>query len=540
MASTLGTYAAPLVNDAAKDFADSLVIAVNTTMTVASQVYRRIPGSRIFAKYVKASYQNDPYRTLLEVCLIIFMIWYFGGKKHKPGQTEIKLTEKEIEELIEEWEPESLVPRVTDEQRAELDKAPVIVGPAGAKVKLIDGKERLNFASLNFLGAMNLESTKEKAIEALRKYGVGTCGPCGFYGTIDVHIDLEREIARFMGTEGAIVYSQGFSTIASVIPAFAKRGDIVVADAGVSFAVQKGLQISRSTVKYFKHNDMADLERVLQDVQREHIQKKRPLTRRFIVVEGLYANHGDICPLPQLLELTAKYKFRLMVEESFSLGVLGPNGNGVCGHFGVEGSRVDIIAATFSNALGAAGGFCCGTKEVIEHQRLGGQGYVYSASLPAMLAVSATEGIKYVESHPEVLTRLRENIAVFRSTLLKNVQRLQLSPEDTQAAIAPAEGGESRVAEAAAVSPVIHLQLKDRLSFRSRAEEEQALQEVVDEASRNGVLLTRAKYVLEQELFSPLPTIRIAITAAHTRKEVERAATVVASAVKKVLKARKF
>lgn len=128
MATTLGTYAGPLVNDAARDIADSLVIAVNSTFTVASRVYAAIPGSRIVAKYVKASYQNDPYRTLLEICLVIFMIWYFGGKKHKPGNQEIELTEKEVQELIEEWEPEPLVPPLTDAQRLELEKIPVISG----------------------------------------------------------------------------------------------------------------------------------------------------------------------------------------------------------------------------------------------------------------------------------------------------------------------------------------------------------------------------------------------------------------------------
>ncbi|KND01689.1 serine C-palmitoyltransferase LCB1 [Spizellomyces punctatus DAOM BR117] len=518
MASTLGTYAAPLVNDAARDLADSIIIAVNTTFTVASRVYSSIPGSRIFAKYVKASYQNDPYRTLLEICLVIFMIWYFGGKKHKPGDDELQLTEKEIQELIDEWEPEPLVPPLTEAQRTELDKIPVISGSSGSKLKLVDGRERINLASFNFLGALNNESTKDKAIEALRKYGVGSCGPCGFYGTIDVHIELEQEIAKFIGADAAIVYSQGFSTIASVIPAFAKRGDIIVADAGVSFAVQKGLQISRSTVKYFKHNDMEDLEKVLEGIQRDQIEKKKPLTRRFIVAEGLYANHGDICPLPKLLELKNKYKYRLILEESFSLGVLGTRGAGVCDHFGVSGKEVDIIAATFSNALSSSGGFCCGSKEIVEHQRLGGQAYVFSASLPAMLAVAAVEGIKYAESHPEALARLRENAVVMRSTLLKNVQQVQCGGVED--------------------SPVVHLRLRDH-RFRNREDEEQALQEVVDEALRNGVLITRAKYVNDQELFLPPPSIRIAVTAGHSRKEVEKAAAIIATAVKKVLKGRK-
>ncbi|KAJ3162630.1 serine palmitoyltransferase component [Geranomyces michiganensis] len=539
----------PLVNGFARELADSLVVAVNTTVAVAAQLYTYLPGHRILARYVSASYQNDPYRTLLEVGLIVFMVWYVLREKYKPGKKnqELPLSEKEVQELIDEWEPEPLVAPLSDAQRMDLDRVPIINGPSGPKVKLADGKERLNLASYNFLGALNQESTKEKAIAALRKYGVGTCGPCGFYGTIDVHMELEKEIARFMGVQDAIVYSQGFSTIGSVIPAFSKRGDIIVADEGVNFAVQIGLRISRSNVKYFKHNDMADLERVLQQVAREHRAKKnKPLTRRFIVAEGLYIDHGDICPLPQILALKNKYKYRLILDESFSIGVLGnERGSGVCEHFGIErDGNVDITSATTANAVGAAGGFCCGSREIVEHQRLGGQGYVFSASLPAILAASAIEGIRYIVSHPDQLALLRGHAAAFRTTLRKNL--VGAGP----AAAVDIEGEE--------FSPVVHIRLLGdvggalRSGFTTasiaaaaaaaaRAEEERVLQDVVDEVLRNGVLVTRAKYVADHDavIARPRPSIRIALSAAHSRKEVEKAASVVAAAMKKVLKVRR-
>lgn len=118
-----------------------------------------------------------------------------------------------------------------------------------------------------------------------------------------MHIELEQKLASFFGTESAIIYSQGFSTVASAIPAFAKRGDIIVADEGISFATQKGIDISRSQIHFFKHNDMADLERVLEKIKAEEIKKKKPLTRKFLVVEGLYLNTGSIAPLPKLVPL---------------------------------------------------------------------------------------------------------------------------------------------------------------------------------------------------------------------------------------------
>ena len=143
------------------------------------------------------------------------------------------------------------------------------------------------------------ENLKEKAIQTLRTYGVGPCGPPGFYGTQDVHMKLEADIATFLGTPACIVYAQAFSTISSVIPAFSKRGDIIVADKAANYAIRKGIEISRSTVRWFEHNDLDDLERVLQRVVKE--QAGKPLTRRFILTEGLFENIGDMVDLPRLV-----------------------------------------------------------------------------------------------------------------------------------------------------------------------------------------------------------------------------------------------
>jgi 7-keto-8-aminopelargonate synthetase-like enzyme len=171
--------------------------------------------------------------------------------------------------------------------------------PTGPKSKLANGRTVTNLASYNFLNFNGNEQLKEKAIQTLRTYGVGPCGPPQFYGTQDVHMKTEADIASILGTPGCIVYAQAFSTISSVIPAFSKRGDIIVADKAVNYAIRKGLQISRSTVRWYEHNDMEDLERVLQKVIKE--QAKKPLTRRFIVTEGLFENVGDMLDLPKLV-----------------------------------------------------------------------------------------------------------------------------------------------------------------------------------------------------------------------------------------------
>jgi serine palmitoyltransferase len=173
--------------------------------------------------------------------------------------------------------------------------------PTGPKSKLSNGRTVTNLASYNYYNFIANETLKEKAIQTLRTYGVGPCGPPGFYGTQDVHMKTEADVAAHLGVPACIIYAQSFSTISSVIPSFSKRGDIIVADKAVNFAVRKGMQISRSTVRWFEHNDMEDLENVLKKVVKE--QAKKPLTRRFIITEGLFENIGDVSNLPKLVRL---------------------------------------------------------------------------------------------------------------------------------------------------------------------------------------------------------------------------------------------
>ncbi len=200
----------------------------------------------------------------------------------------------------------------------------------------------MNLASYNFTNLAEHENVKEKAIETLRSYGVGSCSPPGFYGTIDVHMQLEADIARFLGTQNCIIYSQGFSTVGSVIPAFSKRGDIIVADRGVNYAIQKGIQISRSTVYWYDHNDMESLQNVLEQVKHDTKRRNGPLTRRFIVTEGVFEGDGALADLPKIQELKKRYKFRLILDESLSFGTVGATGRGLTELYNIPASDVEI------------------------------------------------------------------------------------------------------------------------------------------------------------------------------------------------------
>jgi len=240
----------------------------------------------------------------------------------------------------------------------------------------------------------------------------------------------EADIASCLGTEGCIVYAQAFSTISSVIPAFCKRGDIIVADRAVNYAIRKGLQICRSTIRYYEHNNMEDLERVLQKVVKE--QSKKPLTRRFIVTEGLSETVGDCVDLPKLVrdphpppsisnqkqvELKLRYKFRLMLDETWSFGVLGRTGRGLTEAQNVDASQVDMLVGSLAGPLCAGGGFCAGSTDVVQHQRISAASYTYSAALPAMLATTASETLNMLQTNPDILVQCRENIKAIRAQL---------------------------------------------------------------------------------------------------------------------------
>lgn len=448
----------------------------------------------------------------MEGILILWIIRLLFSKTYKL-QERSDLNEKEKEDLIEEWQPEPLVPPVSkDHPSLNYD---IVTGPPSHKI-IVNGKECINFASFNFLGFLDNERVKQKALASLKKYGVGTCGPRGFYGTFDVHLELEDRLAKFMRTEEAIIYSYGFATIASAIPAYSKRGDIVFVDEAACFSIQKGLQASRSFIKYFKHNDMEDLERLLkeQEIEDQKNPRKARVTRRFIVAEGLYINTAVVCPLPELVKLKYKYKVRIFLEESMSFGVLGEHGRGVTEHFGVNIDDIDLISANMENAVASIGGFCCGRSFVIDHQRLSGQGYCFSASLPPMLAAAAIEALNIIEEDPDIFTVLREKCKLVH-TALQGIPGLKVV-------------GKS-------YAPALHLQLER--SSGSRETDVNTLRSIVDYCLDRQVALTLARYLEKEERFLPQPTIRVVVTIEQMEEEINKAAYCIREAALALLKA---
>ncbi|KXX82407.1 Serine palmitoyltransferase 1 [Madurella mycetomatis] len=491
---------------------------LNEWLEQAAAAFQKVPGSAVLVRYVRSSYQNDPVRSAIELVLFIFFIRYLLSPSYSTSKQNY-----EIDELVDEWTPEPLVPAPTAAEEAEMEKQPVLVGPTGPKSKLANGKTVTNLASYNFYNLNANEQIKEKAIQTLRTYGVGPCGPPQFYGTQDVHMKAEADIASYLGTEGCIVYAHAFSTISSVIPAFCKRGDIIVADRAVNYSIRRGLEISRSNIKWYNHNDLEDLERVMRKLVKEQAGKK--LTRRFIVTEALFETTGDINNLPKLVELKEKYKFRIILDETWSFGVLGRTGRGLTEAQNVDPKQVDMIVGSLAGPLCAGGGFCAGDKDVVEHQRITAAAYTFSAALPAMLAMTASESLNVLQSNPEILLQCRENIRLMRA---------QLDPRSDWV-----------MCTSAAENPIMLLVLKPEVVKARRLsveDQERLLQECVDESLANGVLITRLKGMsisshtsLKDGMWTVQPALKVCVTSGLSKKDVEKAGVTIRHAITKVM-----
>ncbi|KAF9055120.1 PLP-dependent transferase [Hymenopellis radicata] len=520
---------------------DPVFTYATESLLAVERAFYTLPGSAIIERYVRSSHQNDPGRTLLELilfALVVRTLLQSRTRADESGKHFIEFSNKEIDELVADWNPEALTEPLDAKTQHELDSVPVVVGQNGPKPL---------FETLNFTGLSGHERMKERGIAALRQYAVGSCGPMQFYGGVDAHYITEMDIAEFLGAEAAVVYSQGMATITSVLPAFCKRGDIVVADRGISFPIQKAIEVSRCTVRWYDHNDINSLEDVLKSVEKERRKKGGKPTRQFIVTEGLFEKDGQISDLPKLIELKKKYKYRLILEESYSFGVLGRTGRGLTELYNVPATEVDLLVGCMSVGLCAGGGFCAGSKFVIAHQRVNGAGLIFSASIPPLLACATSEAIDILRSSPSLFECLQENVRAARA-ILDRVDCITIPSH-------PA-------------SPMIHIQIKnsrssllpsaaDRVVSKASnpasiipreagtwdwdiEEEENLLRAVVDEALSQGVLIMKAKRLREMELVETKPSIRLALTSALTRKETEKAVGIVKAALVKVLGKRRL
>lgn len=273
----------------------------------------------------------------------------------------------------------------------------------------MDGREMLQVATNDYLGLAMHPETIEVASEVVRQFGAGTpLGARPLTGTTELHLRLERELARYRGTEDCMVFNLGLGAMSGTISALVDRNERVFVDAYAHSCVHEGAKLAKGEAIWFQHNDMNELEHQLKICP--------PGVNKLIAVDGVYGMTGDLAPLPELVELKNKYGARLLVDDAHGTGVLGPNGRGTAEHFGVE-DQVDLHAGTFAKAFGTFGGYVAGPKPVLDYLRYVSPSFVLTKALPGVLTAATLKTLEIMQREPERRTRLWENLGVLRQGL---------------------------------------------------------------------------------------------------------------------------
>ena len=274
-----------------------------------------------------------------------------------------------------------------------------IHGAPGNEV-VVDGRKCIMIGSNNYLGLVNHPKVKEAAAEAARRYGSGCTGSRFLNGTLDLHLELEERLAKFMKRPAALIFSTGFQTNLGTISTLVGKNDAVIIDRQVHACIVDGARLSYGKIYKFAHNDMTDFDRVAANV-REQTTRGGIL----VVVDGVFSMEGDIIDLPGLVEVAQRYDIRVMVDDAHAIGVLGETGAGTAEHFGLL-DKVDITMGTFSKSFASLGGFIAGEKDVIKWVKHTARALIFSASIPPANAAAVLAALDIVEAEPE----RRENL----------------------------------------------------------------------------------------------------------------------------------
>jgi len=290
---------------------------------------------------------------------------------------------------------------------------------------VINGRRMIMIGSNNYLGLTQHEHVKEAAIKAVEKFGTSCTGSRFLNGTLELHEELEEKLARFVNKEKALVFSTGFQTNLGIMATVAGKDDIILADRDNHASIVDGCRLSfAKTVKY-RHSDMADLERLLQ----QYSGKGHGL---LIATDGVFSMGGDIADLPSIVKLAKKYGARIFVDDAHSMGVLGKNGRGTASHFGLD-DDVDLIMGTFSKSFASLGGFVAGEALVIDYIKHHARSLIFSASMPPSAVAAVIAALEVIEQEPERIERLWRNTR----KMWEGFKKLGFNIGNTQTPIVP-------------------------------------------------------------------------------------------------------
>ena len=295
-----------------------------------------------------------------------------------------------------------------------------------------DGKDVINLSSNNYLGLTTHKALRRAAIEAIRTHGVGAGAVRTIAGTMDLHMALEAQIAKFKGTEACVVFQSGFTANAGTVAAVLGKDDLILSDELNHASIIDGCRLSRATIKVFKHKDVADCERLCKETENWPGHK-------LLITDGVFSMDGDIAPLPDLCALAEKFNCIMMVDDAHSSGVLGRNGRGTVDHLGCHG-RVHIQVGTLSKAIGAMGGYVCGSRELIDFLYHRARPFLFSTGHPPSVVATCQAAFTLLDSQDgeKLLKKLWANTKFFQ----RRLKKLGFSTGATETPITPIHVGE--------------------------------------------------------------------------------------------------
>jgi len=358
-----------------------------------------------------------------------------------------------------------------------------------------DGCEVINLASNNYLGLCNDKRLEEAAIRAVREHGVGSGAVRTIAGTMRIHMELEEKIARFKNVEACVVFQSGFTANAGTVGSILGKEDFILSDELNHASIIDGARLSRAKIKVFRHKDVAHCEELLKEVENEP-------GRKLVITDGVFSMDGDIGPVDQLSALAEKYGAIMMVDDAHASGVLGRNGRGSVDHFNVHG-KVDVQVGTLSKAIGALGGYVCGSRDLIEFLYHRARPFLFSTSHPPSVAATCIAAFDILENEPERIDRLWANTNWFK-------QQLQTAGFDI--------GGRSTPASETPIIPLILGDGRRTMEF-SR------------ELFAKGLMATGIAFPTVPE---GKARVRLIMTSEHTRPQLERALEILTSTAKRM------
>ena len=364
-----------------------------------------------------------------------------------------------------------------------------------APVCTYDGKRVINLASNNYLGLCNHPKLREAAIAATEKYGVGSGAVRSIAGTMRIHIELEEKIAAFKNVEACVVFQSGFTANAGTVSSILGKEDFILSDELNHASIIDGARLSKAKIKVFRHKDVAHAEELLKEVQNEP-------GRKLIITDGVFSMDGDIGPVGELADLADKYGAIMMVDDAHASGVLGRNGRGSVDHYHAHG-KVDVQVGTLSKAIGALGGYVCGSRDLIDYLYHRARPFLFSTSHPPSVAATCIAAFDILETEPERIERLWDNTWYFK-------QQLSDAGFDV--------GGVTTPKSETPITPIIVGDGRRTMEFSK------ALFEA-------GVMATGISFPTVPEGKARVRTI---MTSEHTRPEIDQALEIFVSVAKKI------